>query len=86
MAKIENKVLDLTGYQMNIGLSVALGQAFMLYNDVVQKLLLESTKMDDPMFAAILEGLSEQQNFKSVTYKKNSFENLDAPLSNMALA
>jgi hypothetical protein len=59
IAKIENKVLDLTGYQMNIGLSVALGKAFTLYDDVIEKLLLESTSMDDPMFGAILEGLSE---------------------------
>ena len=38
------------------------------------------------MFAAILEGLSEQLNFKSVTYKKNSFENLENPASDLSMA
>ena len=46
-----------------------------MYDDVVSKILLDSNGADDPMFSAILEGLLEQQNFKSITYKNNSFEN-----------
>ena len=86
LARIEKKVLNLIGYKMNLGLCHAVGQAFRLANDVIEKLLFESTGMDDPMFAAILEGLSDQSNFKSVTYKKNSFENLEEPLSHLTVS
>lgn len=44
---------------MNIGLCNALGQAAMLYNDLIEKVFLQCTNMDDKMFAAVLEGLSE---------------------------
>ena len=32
---------------MNLGNSIALGNAFMLFNDVVEKLLFENINMDD---------------------------------------
>ena len=70
---------------MNLGISQALGKAFTLYDDVVEKLLFENTNMDDQMFAAILNGLVDQFNFKSVTYKQNSFENLEDPISHWSI-
>ena len=76
LAKIKDKVLNLAGYKMNLGLCKALGRAFLLYHDVLEKLLLESTGTDDEMLAAILEGLREQVNFKSVTYKRNIMDQL----------
>ena len=70
---------------MNLGISHALGKAFTLYDDVVEKLLFENTNMDDQMFSAILNGLLDQFNFKSVTYKQNSFENLEDTVGNWSL-
>jgi hypothetical protein len=54
----------------------------MLYHDVLEKLLLEAVGTNDEMLAAILDGLREQANFKSVTYKRNSL----GPLSVRALS
>jgi len=59
---------------LNRGICKALGRAFTLYNDVLEKLLLESTGTDDAMLAAILGGLQEQSKFKAITYKKNSLD------------
>jgi hypothetical protein len=47
-----------------------------LYHDLIEKLLLEGVGTDDEMLAAILDGLYEQHNFKSVTYKRNTLGNL----------
>ena len=79
---MKNKVLNLKGYKLNNGLCQALGKAFLLYHDLLEKLLLESVGADDQMLAALLDGLKEQVNFKSVTYKKNSL----GPLSVKALS
>jgi len=71
LSKIRDKVLNLKGYQMNAGLCSALGQAFLLYNHVVEKLFMESTGTQDDSFARVLEGLAEQHGFKTLCYKKN---------------
>ena len=72
LAKIKDKTLNLDGYSLNHGLCNALGKAFNLYHHVLEHLILVQTGADDEMLAAILKGLQEQLNFKSLTYKKNS--------------
>ena len=71
LQRIHDKVLNLCGYKMNPGLCRALGKSFYLYNNVLEKLLLESTGTDDDMLSHMLEGLQEQSNFKAFTYKFN---------------
>jgi len=63
--------LNLKGYKINVGLSKALGHAFRLYGDIIEKLYMESTGTDDEMLATILQGLTGQRNFKAFTYKKS---------------
>ena len=71
LAKIQDKVLSLKSYQRNPGSCKALGEAFGLYDGVLEKLYFESTGTNDEMFALILQGLLDQQCFKSITYKRN---------------
>ena len=46
----------------------------MLYGDVINKLYLESNDTNDESFSYILKGLTDQYNFKSMTYKKNKLD------------
>jgi ribosome assembly protein YihI (activator of Der GTPase) len=44
-----------------------------LHDDIIEKLYLESNNTNDEMLSNILEGLKNQENFKSLTYKKSKF-------------
>ena len=59
LAKIKDKTLNLNGYSLNHGLCQALGNAFNLYHDALEKLIIVNTGADDEMLAAILEGLKD---------------------------
>lgn len=74
LAKIQNRVLSLKSYQLNAGSCKALGEAFSLYDHVLEKLYLESVGTNDEMFSLILRGLTEQECFKSITYKHNHID------------
>lgn len=71
LSRIKNKVLRMKGYQISKGLAQAMGQAFNLYGDVIEKLYMESNNTDDDMLSNILAGLMNQRNFKSFAYKKS---------------
>ena len=59
-----------------MGLCIALGKAFNLYSDILEKLTLESTGTNDEMLSTLLKGLLEQNSFKSLTYKKLPLDHL----------
>ena len=59
------------GYQISEGLAKAMGRAFELYGDIIEKLYMESNGTNDDMLANILAGLCNQKNFKTFAYKKS---------------
>ena len=71
LARIKNKVLRMKGYQISNGLAQAMGQAFELYGDIIEKLYIESSGTNDEMLSVILAGLTKQKNFKTLAYKKS---------------
>ena len=75
LAKIKNRTLTLKDYKINMGLSQALGSSLILYHNILERVILDNNGMNDAMLAAFLNGLLDQLNFKSITYKRNSLDN-----------
>lgn len=75
--KIRGKTLCLQSYTLSQGHANALAAACPFFDDsLINRVLFENCGIDDNEFAAILRGLEQLNDFKSIVYKQNCFSEL----------
>ena len=68
------KTLCLKGYTLSQGHANALARACTLFDNSIKRILFDNCGVDDEEFAAILWGLGQLNDFKSIIYKRNVFD------------
>ena len=74
--KVRGKTLCCYDYTLDIGHCKALAVACQLFDKSINRVMFDNCGIDDREFAAILQGLDKLQDFKSIIYKRNIFDEL----------
>jgi len=76
LTKVRRKTLLLQNYTLSIGHCNALAAACPFLPKSINRVFFDNCGIDDEEFAAILRGLAQLNDFKSITYKRNVFDEL----------
>jgi hypothetical protein len=71
--KIEDGVLALEDYKLNLGLCKALGSVLDDLGSMIRKIVLRNNGINDASYALILEGALQNKNIKSLHLRGNEF-------------
>ena len=71
LEKVVGTTLCLQSYTLNQSHCNALAKACVLFDTSIRRVLFDNCGIDDSEFAAILEGIQQLKDFKSIIYKRN---------------
>lgn len=74
IARIQHKSLQLFGYTLNSGICHALLEYFTHFKNAITKISLDNNGLKEDMTSFILEGLYQQDEFKSIIISRNSLD------------